>query len=440
MRTHEYFVIKDVAKELRKKYKELYEEDRCPLLSFFSFFESEELRFRIYLKSVFDKSYNGKGDLARKKVVDKLYNSDSAEDFLKRFTIGKPSGIPSLNLTTYVELSSLASKYGLASGHDEYNTFFSKSWEGKLLRSQTFEGSRNIIRNFVEAAGYSFEGEDMTTLKALRYVLLSKKEKKLSFRSRLQNLPAIRKEWTFLKEKVNEIVKDVNDLKLNKKYKDILKKRKRKKFKKIQKRIKKENILTDLYTHFEEECEFLNSGFLQNLTLDEIKKTLKGTNYSGISKEKANKIKSILESFISIRLLNIYVYIAYIWLVKKTMEHLLSFKKRGEIKVGNVSDLKKTGKSTKVKAKQAESTEEDSDTHKCPLCGDDVPNDADSCPGCGEPVIQCPSCGNYVTEDDDECPNCGMEFGGKVFECPECGETVSEDADECPNCGVEFEE
>jgi len=46
---------------------------------------------------------------------------------------------------------------------------------------------------------------------------------------------------------------------------------------------------------------------------------------------------------------------------------------------------------------------------KCLGCGDDVPANVRSCPGCGHPVsLVCPECGSPIPVGGRFCPACGI--------------------------------
>lgn len=49
-------------------------------------------------------------------------------------------------------------------------------------------------------------------------------------------------------------------------------------------------------------------------------------------------------------------------------------------------------------------------------------------------IIKCPECGHQVSDHANTCPNCGVGIAGKVMRCPDCGEIVFNDQEMCPNC------
>lgn len=49
-------------------------------------------------------------------------------------------------------------------------------------------------------------------------------------------------------------------------------------------------------------------------------------------------------------------------------------------------------------------------------------------------IIKCPECGHQVSDHANTCPNCGVGIAGKVTRCPDCGEIVFNDQEMCPNC------
>ncbi len=75
---------------------------------------------------------------------------------------------------------------------------------------------------------------------------------------------------------------------------------------------------------------------------------------------------------------------------------------------------------------------------------DDMPGDDDDD---GEFEYECPTCGAAVPENASSCPECGEMFEDdedeegeeEEYECPTCGAAVSEDTTVCPECGEEFE-
>lgn len=49
-------------------------------------------------------------------------------------------------------------------------------------------------------------------------------------------------------------------------------------------------------------------------------------------------------------------------------------------------------------------------------------------------IIKCPECGHQVSDHANTCPNCGIGIAGKVTRCPDCGEIVFNEQEMCPNC------
>lgn len=49
-------------------------------------------------------------------------------------------------------------------------------------------------------------------------------------------------------------------------------------------------------------------------------------------------------------------------------------------------------------------------------------------------IIKCPECGHQVSDHANTCPNCGIGIAGKITRCPDCGEIVFNDQEMCPNC------
>ncbi|MBI5000124.1 MAG: zinc ribbon domain-containing protein [Euryarchaeota archaeon] len=99
-------------------------------------------------------------------------------------------------------------------------------------------------------------------------------------------------------------------------------------------------------------------------------------------------------------------------------------------------------------------------TQKCPTCGNEIGDDATSCPVCGEhlatapaPVeeVECPSCMSLVPPGES-CAVCGEKLTQaappvlataaeikSTKECPSCSVDVEMHAAECPVCGYVFE-
>lgn len=51
----------------------------------------------------------------------------------------------------------------------------------------------------------------------------------------------------------------------------------------------------------------------------------------------------------------------------------------------------------------------------CPECGEEVSNQATTCPHCGVKIFVCPECG-HVSVNGGKCPNCGYSAGSEVSE------------------------
>lgn len=87
----------------------------------------------------------------------------------------------------------------------------------------------------------------------------------------------------------------------------------------------------------------------------------------------------------------------------------------------------------------------------CRACGEEISTDAEVCPNCGEPqdgfkafggsLKDCRACGGRISTDAEVCPHCGepqngfKAFGGDVKECRACQEEISTDTEICSNCG-----
>ncbi len=56
-------------------------------------------------------------------------------------------------------------------------------------------------------------------------------------------------------------------------------------------------------------------------------------------------------------------------------------------------------------------------------------------------LIKCPECGKEISDQAESCPNCGtpMKKGEKKF-CKHCGESIDKDCVVCPKCGKQVEE
>lgn len=49
-------------------------------------------------------------------------------------------------------------------------------------------------------------------------------------------------------------------------------------------------------------------------------------------------------------------------------------------------------------------------------------------------IIKCPECGHQVSDRAESCPNCGVKIAGQVVTCPQCGEVYFNNLAECPRC------
>ncbi|TLZ73092.1 MAG: DUF835 domain-containing protein [Methanobacteriota archaeon] len=101
----------------------------------------------------------------------------------------------------------------------------------------------------------------------------------------------------------------------------------------------------------------------------------------------------------------------------------------------------------------------------CATCGAELPENARTCPRCGEPIegaapptFECPECGQPVPQGAPACPACGHRFQeepepgpekakvvvtpskapekGSVTACPFCDAPVPQGATVCPSCGT----
>lgn len=88
-------------------------------------------------------------------------------------------------------------------------------------------------------------------------------------------------------------------------------------------------------------------------------------------------------------------------------------------------------------AQQPNQYQQQSDTKKCPSCGNTVPSNAKFCPECGynfkqSETIKCPNCGKEIPANSKFCPECGKPLSQK---CKKCGSDIPTGAKFCPNCG-----
>jgi RNA polymerase subunit RPABC4/transcription elongation factor Spt4 len=100
-------------------------------------------------------------------------------------------------------------------------------------------------------------------------------------------------------------------------------------------------------------------------------------------------------------------------------------------------------------AEDGEEKEEPMEEFECTECGASVPEDADVCPNCGDTFDDDEKGVDKIAieeHEEDEDRNTG-EKEEKIsvnikeeFECTECGASVPEDADTCPSCGETFED
>jgi len=49
-------------------------------------------------------------------------------------------------------------------------------------------------------------------------------------------------------------------------------------------------------------------------------------------------------------------------------------------------------------------------------------------------IIKCPECGHEVSDQAQTCPSCGIKIAGKITRCPDCGEVIFKEQSECPFC------
>ena len=49
-------------------------------------------------------------------------------------------------------------------------------------------------------------------------------------------------------------------------------------------------------------------------------------------------------------------------------------------------------------------------------------------------IIKCPECGHQVSNLAESCPSCGIAIAGNITKCPHCGGTMLANQDVCPNC------
>ena len=80
---------------------------------------------------------------------------------------------------------------------------------------------------------------------------------------------------------------------------------------------------------------------------------------------------------------------------------------------------------------------------KCPECGKELSDKAETCINCGFPIKSClelkkicPECKNPVENGISVCPTCGFDLKVDKWECVECHTFVDNNADKCPKCGA----
>ena len=49
-------------------------------------------------------------------------------------------------------------------------------------------------------------------------------------------------------------------------------------------------------------------------------------------------------------------------------------------------------------------------------------------------IIKCPECGHQVSDLAETCPSCGIAIAGKILKCPHCGGIMLAAQSVCPNC------
>ncbi|MBR6077308.1 MAG: zinc ribbon domain-containing protein [Paludibacteraceae bacterium] len=53
-------------------------------------------------------------------------------------------------------------------------------------------------------------------------------------------------------------------------------------------------------------------------------------------------------------------------------------------------------------------------------------------------IIKCPECGQQVSDSAESCPHCGIRIVDNVKTCPDCGTVVKKGDAACPSCGHTF--
>lgn len=49
-------------------------------------------------------------------------------------------------------------------------------------------------------------------------------------------------------------------------------------------------------------------------------------------------------------------------------------------------------------------------------------------------IIKCPECGHQISDKAETCPVCGVRISGNIIKCPHCGNVYLKDQPQCPVC------
>ncbi len=471
-----FYLYTDLAESIKEQYSEYKKTGiYSPLVYFFTYWEDKDLNMSMF--------YLSEDTFKNDKDINKLFNvifNIPIEDIIKKWHIDLPSSSATdVRFTAFLSFIDSVSENGLKTNemeaiHKAFNDFRTTNLK-EIANKQTFQEVNELItelfRDIYDQSKFKVNVFTGTSKKkiadAIRYLMIAKEsEGGISFRQQSSWLYKTKKDWSNIVSGFGALLGSIKTISL---IPDISKKNKLDEIKTTVKEAKKQlsggilrkGLETKLEDYSKEAFETLQIDFLDKLTSDKIKKTLEGTEFSGLDDVQIKFIRTFYYTLVESHLLDILDYLIYAGILKSTFNVLnkgplhpvaknkvvlsklkIKKKKKSSSKKSGLKTSKRKSKQTSSvkKQKQKSKSKKTGDTHPCPLCGADVPNNESKCPACGEPVIQCPDCGTYIEESEKKCPNCGQTFSDEIiFECPNCNSELVGDLDECPVCGAEFE-
>ncbi|MFO7872527.1 MAG: zinc ribbon domain-containing protein [Candidatus Undinarchaeales archaeon] len=480
-----FYLYTDVAESIQEQYSEYIENGvHSPFTYFFTYWEDKDTDAVTFYKS--------KTAFKDSKNLGKVVNDVklSMEDIIRSWHIElSDSSIIDARFTAFLAFIDAASRNGLTSKtmgeiHETFNNFRNKDLK-EIANKQTFQEVDEIVSNLIsnlyeetdfrtsfypgkKDPGSIYSGSNGNKVAdAIRYLMVAKETgEDISFRKQAVWLHKNKKEWVNLASDFNDLLETIKNTSLipdvsNKNKFDAIKQTVKEAKKMLSGGILRKGLEKKLESYSKNAFEILQADFLNRLTVAKIKKTLEETEFSGLTDAQLKKVAAFYYILAKSHLFDVFIYVIYTGILKRTFYMLdkgplhpvaknsvvlTTYKAKSKPKKGKKkSDLKVlTSKKDKAKNKQAKHKSKSKDKvgkHECPICGDDVPNDAANCESCGEPVVQCPDCGEYIDENAKKCPNCGAEFSGQIsFDCPVCGSEVIGNLNKCPICDTEFED